>query len=159
MKTQNLRKLVFLCTGLLLFSCSKNDLSETDETLVSEKTEVEIVDNAAAKAVIAIGWPAGVYGNANINAYEDEVYSVIIPQAEQNAVASHLRRFKVRFQVRKNGKWKHKQTYNDKPSTVTAKFPTFGNGNTAKWRIGFQMYNKNTGATYSRQWKTITVNN
>ncbi len=41
MKTQNLKKLVLLCAGFLIISCSKSDLSETDETVVQEKNDVE----------------------------------------------------------------------------------------------------------------------
>ncbi|WP_109098843.1 hypothetical protein [Aquimarina sp. AU58] len=159
MKTQNFKNLIFLCAGLLMFSCSKSDLSETDETLVLEKNEVEIVENQDAKGIILPGLLPGIYGDTNINTYENETYSYVLTQAEQNAVPSGLRRFKVRFQVWSGGAWVHKKTYSNQPSTVTAKFPKHGNNNTVFWRIGFQMYNKNTNVHYSKKWKTILVHN
>ncbi|WP_103069113.1 hypothetical protein [Aquimarina sediminis] len=160
MKTQNFKKLVLLSVGILFFSCSTSDLTEADETLSLEKTNVEIVENPESKLVISAGYLPGIYGSSNVNAYQNATYSYFLSQAELNAVPSHLRRFKVRFQVRNsNGNWVHKQSYLNQPSTVTAKFPKYGNNNTATWRIGFQMYNKNTNTYYSKSWKKVTVNN
>ncbi|GAA4273285.1 hypothetical protein U6A24_20230 [Aquimarina gracilis] len=161
MKTQNLKKLALLCVGILIVSCSKSDLSEVDENeaLVQEKNEVKIVETQENKDFIVIGLAPGIYGDSNVDAYESATYSYILTQTELNTVPSSLRRFRVRFQVWSGGSWKHKKTYNNQPSTVTAKFPTHGNGNSAIWRIGFQMYNKNTGTSYSKKWKTVVVNN
>ncbi len=160
MKTQKFKHLVFLLFGLLIVSCSKSDLAESDETLaLEEKDAIELVETPDDKGFIVIGLAPGIYGNANIEAYDSETYSYILTQAEQNAVPSALRRFKVRFQVWSGGSWKHKKTYTNQPSTVTAKFPKYGNNNSALWRIGFQMYNKNTGANYSQKWKSVIVNN
>ncbi|MBQ0733760.1 hypothetical protein [Aquimarina celericrescens] len=158
MKTQNLKKLVLLCAGFLIISCSKSDLSETDETVVQEKNDVEIVDNPETKNII-IGLLPGIYGKSSVDAYESATYSYILTQAEQNAVPSNLRKFKVRFQVKSGGSWIHKKTYTNQPSTVTVKFPKYGNGNVVTWRIGFQMYNKNNGTTYSQKWKNVVVYN
>lgn len=159
MKTQNFKKLALLFVGFLVISCSKSDLSEADETLALEKNDVEIVETQDGKDFIVIGWLPGIYGKSSVDAYESATYSYILTQAEQNAVPSNLRRFKVRFQVKSGGSWIHKKTYTNQPSTVTAKFPKYGNGNAATWRIGFQMYNKNTGTTYSKKWKQVTVFN
>lgn len=161
MKTQNLKKLALLCLGFLIVSCSKTDLSEVDdnETIAQEKNEVELLETPDTKDFIVIGLLPGIYGKSSVDAYESATYSYILTQAEQNAVPSHLRKFKVRFQVWSGGKWKQKAFYNNQPSTVTAAFPKHGNGNAATWRIGFQMYNKNTGTSYSKKWKNVTVFN
>lgn len=160
MKTQNFKNLIFLCAGLLMFSCSKSDLSEADETSELEKNNVEIVEGLDGEEITMRAYLPGIYGSGNVNAYENATYSYFLSQDELNAVSSNERRFKVRFQVRNsNGNWVHKKSYYNQPSTVTAKFPKYGNNNTATWRIGFQMYNKNTGEYYSKSWKTVIVNN
>ncbi len=159
MKTQNLKKLALLCVGLLIVSCSKNDLSEVDENeaLVQEKNEVELVETPDDKNFIVIGLAPGIYGNSNVDAWDSETYSYILTQAELNAVPSHLRKFRVKFDKWVGG-WANQATYNNQPSTVTAIFPS-GNGSISLYRIGFQMYNSSTGQNYEQVWKTVQVNN
>ncbi len=163
MKTQNLKKLVFLCVGFLIFSCSKSDISEADETLALEKNEVEIVENAKVETILGIAWPHGIYGPSNVDAYQNATYSVILSQAQQNTVASNKRKFKIHLQAYNpdipDVEWRHIDTFKVPYSTVTIKFPKRGNYNTTKWRIGYQMYNKKTGTHYATYWKTVIVNN
>ncbi|MCK8523667.1 hypothetical protein M0D21_18935 [Aquimarina sp. D1M17] len=158
MKTQKFKHFALVCVTVLMASCSKTDLADADETqALEQKEKVELVETPDDKNFVAIGLAPGIYGNSNVDAWDSETYSYILTQAELNAVPSHLRRFRVKFD-KWVGAWANQATYNNQPSTVTAKFPS-GNTSVSLYRIGFQMYNKNTGQNYAQVWKMVQVNN
>ncbi|WP_282088570.1 hypothetical protein [Aquimarina algiphila] len=164
MKTQNLKKLALLCVGFLIFSCSKSDISETDETLALEKSEVEIVENVKVDITQESKGSSQITGPSTVDAYESSWYQYFLTPSQQSVVPSNLRRFFVYFEVDNPNtpgiSWQRIERYDLPYSGVSVRFPRRYSTTQTNWRIGFQMYDAShqSGPT-AISWKRVTVHN
>ncbi|WP_299212867.1 hypothetical protein [uncultured Aquimarina sp.] len=148
--------------GLLLFaSCNQDESDEIiDEYQELDESQIEITEITEGKNLV---WaiPPGLYGPINTAPLTNVKYTYHPTQTQLNAIPASLRGYRIHFEVDNpfiaGTAWQHEASFDITSNSVTVKFPTKYNASTTRWRIRYEIYNKNTFTSYSRL-KVVNVN-
>ena len=160
-----MKKLVFLCTIVLLASCTTPEIENGDENLSTP--QIEIVENGKNW-----GFPGddewqepsdyGIYGPSSANALETVTYYYIGTPVSLSSIPPNNRGFKVMIMVEDNTSPTGWETMlppkKISSSKVNLKFPSYGSGSSTKWKIRMIMYNTESITSYSYEKEVIVYN-
>lgn len=149
---------------LIMCSCQQDEIKENvSESLENELSAVELVaTNPSKNFDFTIG--PGLYGATQTNALKNVSYTYVGHPSALANIPKSKRKYRIYFQVKNPAKpdveWDPQASFEIPSSTVTVKFPKFGNTTYAKWRIIYQMYHKNHPYTLSYSFrKKVKVKN
>ena len=112
-------KNVFFALSLIglfmICSCQKDEINEnTNGTLENDSSEIVVTPDTSGKSLV-FGIQPGLYGQKNVNAFENVTYSYVgYPNALAQVPASK-RRYRIHFQAKNPAKpeveWDHQATF------------------------------------------------
>ena len=159
-----MKKLLYVLPiiGLLLFaSCDRDESDEVlDENLVEvDQGQIEITETADTKN-FNFAIPPGFYGPTNVDVLDNNTYTYHPTQAQLNAIPLASRQYRVHFEVDNpligGTNWQHEGSFEAASNTVYIVFPIRFPGYTTRWRVRYEIYNKNSSTSFSKR-KKVTV--